>query len=217
VPSSTVGSGDEVAAAVFGARLEPKAEANSLINLGYDYTHEREGEKPLAAFREVEAIFARDSWMRWRYNIRLQAGQAEYWLAQGNPEQAEEYARRLLETATHYEAHKYIAVAHKLLAEIAVDRGDPAEGEAQLNAALDQLRAYPAPLAAWKACAALGRLRARLGHNQAAREAFAQAAIIVNQIAANVDDEELRATFLNSAAVREVVAGSSGSWTAVEK
>ena len=51
--------------------------------------------------------------------LQLQAGQAEYWLAQGNPEQAKEYARRLLESASHYEAPKYIAVAHKLLAEVA--------------------------------------------------------------------------------------------------
>jgi len=35
------------------------------------------------------------------------------------------------------------------------------------------------------------------------REAFAQAAKIVEQIAANVSDEELRATFLNSDSVRE--------------
>jgi tetratricopeptide (TPR) repeat protein/tRNA A-37 threonylcarbamoyl transferase component Bud32 len=186
-----------------------EAEANSLINLGYDYTHEGLSEKPLSSFSEVGAIFARDDWMRWRYNIRLQAGQAEYWLAQGNPEQAEEYARRLLETATHYEARKYIAVAHKLLAEVAVARGDWAVGEAELTTALDWLHRYPVPIVAWKTYAALGRLRAELGDNQAAREAFAQAAFIVNQIAANVDDEELRATFLRSAAVREVVAGSS--------
>src|SRR5205085_7144516 len=78
-----------------------EAEANSLINLGYDYAHTGESDKPPAVFREVEAIFARDDWMRWRYNIRLQAGRAEYHLAQGNLEQAREYAERLLETATH--------------------------------------------------------------------------------------------------------------------
>ena len=76
------------------------------------------------AQREAEAMLERDEWLRWRFNLRLQAGQAEYWLAQGNPEQAKEYARRLLETASHYEARKYIAVAHKLLAEVAIARGD---------------------------------------------------------------------------------------------
>jgi len=106
--------------------------------------------KPFRLSSEVKAIFARDDWMRWRYNIRLQAGQAEYWLAQGNLEQAEEYARRLLETATHYEARKYIAVAHKLLAEVAVARGDWAVGEAELTTALDWLHRYPVPIVEWK-------------------------------------------------------------------
>lgn len=192
-----------------------EAEANSLINLGYDHMHLGGGEKPLALFREVEAIVARGDWMRWRYNIRLQAGQAEYWLAQGDPEQAEEYARRLLETATHHEAHKYIAVAHKLLAEVAAARGDVAGAEAELQTALAELASYPVPIVAWKTYAALGRLHSRSGEDQAARASFAQAAAIVRQIAASVNDEKLRATFLNSAAVREVVAGANGSLTAV--
>jgi tetratricopeptide (TPR) repeat protein len=110
-----------------------EAEANSLINLGYDYTHAGEGEKPLAAFREVEAVFERDAWYRWRYNIRLQAGKSEYYLAQGDLGRAEEYAQQLLDTATQYEAHKYIATAYKLFAEIAIKRGDVDRGEARLD------------------------------------------------------------------------------------
>jgi hypothetical protein len=42
----------------------------------------------------------------------------------------------------------------------------------------------------------------------AAREAFALAAEIVNGIATNVADAGLRETFLNSDAVREVMAGA---------
>jgi tRNA A-37 threonylcarbamoyl transferase component Bud32/tetratricopeptide (TPR) repeat protein len=190
-----------------------EAEANSLINLASDYTFEGAGEKPVAAFREAEAIFLRDDWYRWRYNIRLQAGQAEYWLAQGNPERGEEYARRLLETSTRYAARKYIVVAHRLLAEVAIARGDWPLADTELSAALDVLVRYPAPLAAWRIHAVLARLRLQLGESQAARDAFAEAAGIVGQIAANVDDERLRATFLASAAVRQVVEGAGGALT----
>jgi len=182
-----------------------EAEANSWINLGYDYTATGDDEKPLSAFSEVKAIFARDDWMRWRYNIRLQAGQAEFWLKQGNLERAEEFIDRLLETATHHDARKYIAVAHKLLAEVAIARGDSIQAETELNTALGVLRQYPVPVVTWKTYAMLGRLRLTLGANQAAREAFAQAAGILRQIADNVSDEKLRATFLNSTAVREVM------------
>jgi tetratricopeptide (TPR) repeat protein len=186
-----------------------EAEINSVINLGYDYTQQGKREKSPPAFREAEALLERDGWMRWRFNLRLQAGQAEYWLAQGNPEQAKEHARRLLESASHYEARKYIAVAHKLLAEVAIARGDLTAGETQLNAALDQLREFPAPLVAWRIYATLGRLRLQMGESASAREAFAQAAKIIEQIAANVSDEKLRATFLNSALVREVLEASA--------
>jgi tetratricopeptide (TPR) repeat protein/tRNA A-37 threonylcarbamoyl transferase component Bud32 len=184
-----------------------EAEANSLINLGYDYTIAGEDQKPLAVFGEVEAIFARDDWFRWRYNIRLQAGQAEYWLAQSDLERAEEYARRLVETAAHHGAPKYIAVAHKLLAEVAIERGDLANAEVELNGALDQLREYPALLVAWRTYATLGRLRSQLGDGQAAREAFARALAIIRTIAGNVSDEALRTTFMNSASVRQVLEG----------
>lgn len=167
-----------------------------------------ESEKTLPAFNEVEGIFQHDSWFRWRYNIRLQAGTCEHWLAQGDLRRADEYAHRLLEIATHNEAHKYVAVAHKLLAQIAVARGDLAAADAALRAALDELQAHPVPVVAWKTYAALGRLRLQAGGSAGAREAFAEAADIVNKMAAEIQDEKLRATFLTSTAVREVLTGA---------
>ncbi|HVS20963.1 MAG TPA: AAA family ATPase, partial [Pyrinomonadaceae bacterium] len=185
-----------------------EAQANSLINLGIDYDHTGKSAQTLSTFHEAESIFERDAWFRWRYNIRLQAGTCEHWLAQGDLDQASEYAGRLLDVATHYQARKYITVAHKLFAEIAMARGDSSTAGAELNAALDQLREYPAPLVAWKTYAVLGRLRSQSGDLPAAREAFAQAVAIVKSIATNTDDEGLRQTFLNSAAVKEVLDGA---------
>ena len=127
-----------------------------------------------------------------------------YWLAQGNPDQAKSMPGGCLDCQP-LRTRKHIAIAHRLLAEVAIARGDLTAGETQLNAALDQLREFPAPLVAWRIYAALGRLRLQMGESASAREAFAQAAKIVEQIAANVSDEKLQATFLNSASVREVL------------
>ncbi len=44
-----------------------EAQANSLINLGLDYTDTGRHGHTLPVFHEVEAIFARDAWYRWRY------------------------------------------------------------------------------------------------------------------------------------------------------
>jgi len=186
-----------------------EAEANSLINLGIDYTQAGDVERTLSAFHEVRSIFARDAWFRWRYNIRLQAATAEHWLRSGDLERAGELALRLLDNATHYEAHKYIAVAHRLMAQVAIAKGELAEGDKQFSAALSELRQYPSPLTAWKTYAELGRLKSRLGDDSSAREAFDQSAEIVNSIVKNISDENLRKTFMTSKAVREVLNGAA--------
>jgi predicted ATPase/predicted Ser/Thr protein kinase len=182
-----------------------EAQANSLINLGIDHRHTGESEQTASVFREVENIFRRDAWFRWRYNIRLQAGACEHHLAGGDLVKAEEHAERLLETAAHYGARKYIAVAHKLLSEIAVARNDFQTAEAELDAALGEIETHPVPIVAWKVYAAVGRLRARTGDEGEARRAFARAADIVQEIAGNVREERLRSVFLNAAPVREVL------------
>lgn len=182
-----------------------EAQANSLINLGTDHRHSGESEKTVNAFSEVENIFRQDSWFRWRYNIRLQAGTCEHWLAQNDLTRAEEYARRLLETATHYEAHKYIAVAHKLLGEISMARNDLVAAEAELNTALAQLQTHPVPVVEWKTLASLGRLRAQAGDASGEQQAFTQAEATISKIADGINNDELRMVFLNSSAVREVI------------
>jgi serine/threonine protein kinase/tetratricopeptide (TPR) repeat protein len=197
-----------------------EAEANSLINLGIDYTHASETGKTESAFHEVHDIFKRDAWFRWRYNIRLQAATAEHWLAQGDLAKARQFALSLHETALENEAHKYVAVAHTLLGKIAIAKGDLAESEKiaednlaeaekEFATALEEVRRYPAPLVAWKTYAEVGRLQLRMSNAASAREAFAQAAEIINYIANNTRDETLRSTFFNSSAVQEVIKASA--------
>ena len=73
-----------------------------------------------------------------------------------------------------------------------------------IDAALEELQTHAAPVIAWRTWADLGRLKSVSGDVSGGREAFAQAAEIVNGIAANIIDSTLHQTFLNSAAVREI-------------
>jgi tetratricopeptide (TPR) repeat protein len=184
-----------------------EAEANSLINLGIDYTRARDNAKSVEAFQRVEDIFHRDSWFRWRYNIRHQAARTEHWLSQGDLDQAARCANGLLEVANRYAAQKYVAVAHKLLAQIAIARGAPAEAQARLMSSLDVLRSYPVPVVEWRVLAALARLHSAQSNSAAARDSFSRSATIVQEIARNAPNEELRSTFLHSADARDVLAG----------
>jgi serine/threonine protein kinase/tetratricopeptide (TPR) repeat protein len=188
-----------------------EAESNSLINLGSVCLNTGQSYETLPAFHNVEEIFGRDAWFRWRYNIRLQAGKAQYWLAQGDLDQAQSYSRKLLEMASRYDAGKYIASGHKLQADIALASGDLATAEAELLRALELLSERPVPVLAWKTYAALGRLKGRTNDVAASGDAFARAGEIVDLIASHVHDDSLKAIFLNSAAVREVRSGIAPS------
>ena len=185
-----------------------EAEANSLINLGIDHTVGGRFEETASAFNETRDIFKRDAWFRWRYSIRLEAATAWHWLRQGDLEKAEEFADRLLETAGQYEVHKYIAEAHRLKAKIATAANDLDAAAAEFATGLAELERHPAPFVAWRTYADLGRLQQKRGDAAAAQSAFRQAADIIEACAANVSDAELRATFLNSKAVRGVMAGA---------
>ena len=173
-----------------------EAEANSLINRGIDCTQAGEHQQTAAAFHEVRDIFERDAWFRWRYNIRFEAAMAEHWLSQGDAAQAREHVERLLATATEHEVHKYIAVAHQLMAKVAIAGGDFAEAEKQFDAALAELGSYPSPLVTWKVHAARAKLKSQMGDAAGAQESSARAKEIVKSIAANVNDESLRTKFL---------------------
>jgi Flp pilus assembly protein TadD len=83
-------------------------------------------------------------------------------------------------------------------------RGDVARAERELFAAINTFHTHPSPLVEWKTYNTLGRLYRSMKRPQDARQAFARAAEIVKTIASTIGDEQLRSTFLNSAAVREV-------------
>jgi len=177
-----------------------EAEVNSVINLVIDHFQAGDSGRTNASIQAAESILAQDAWFRWRFEMRLRAARAEQSLSR--PE-----ALALLETATHHRARKYMADAHRLLARIAVAEADSAAAEAHLNSAIQILRAYPAPLAAWKTHLAMGRLQAQLERPKAARAAFAEAASLIRYIAGNIADERLRQVLLSSAAAQEALTG----------
>ena len=176
-----------------------EAEANSLINRGIDCTHAGQRQCTDEAFEEVKDIFARDAWFRWRYNIRLQAATAVHHLRQHELDRAREYSERLEKTAREHGVHKYLAVAHQLMAESLVESGDLAGATERFNAALAELKDYPAPLVAWKVHAGIARLKSQAGDATSAAEHATRAREIVDSIAANVSDDSLRQNFLTAA------------------
>ena len=80
-----------------------------------------------------------------------------------------------------------------------------ATAEAELKIAVAGLGEHPAPLVAWRVFAVLGRMYSKSGNATSARDAFTQSAAVIKGIAAGIDDERLRATFLDAPPVSEVL------------
>jgi len=176
-----------------------EAEVNSVINLVIGHFQAGDRQQADLSAQTAESILAKDAFFRWRFEMRYRAARAEQSLSRTE-------ALALLEKSTNHGARKYMAEARRLLARIALAEGDLAAAEAQLDAAIQILRDFPAPLAAWKTHLAMGRLQAQLGRQEAARAAFAEAASTIRYIAGNIADQDLRQVFLSSPAVREAVA-----------
>jgi len=187
-----------------------EAEANALINLVHDYSLAGQCRKAQDAMETVNSVFDHEVWNRWRFfDVRYQAAAAEHWLIQGNPDRAGEYGQRLLVNSRHYGVPKYIAVAHRLLGQAALARGDDNLAEEEFNRSLEPFANNPAPLVEWRNHAALGQMLAGSGRPAAARESFRRSARVVRQIAASITDTQLCALFLDTPEVRMVLAGAS--------
>jgi predicted ATPase len=188
-----------------------EAEANALLNLVFDYLEAGQPAQAAGALERIYPLYEREKWNRWRfYGIRHQAAQAEYWLARRELDKAEEHARVLLANAGENRVAKYIAIARRLIAEIAAASGDLNRAEEELAQSLEPYATHPMPLVEWRNHLALARLLAARNRPAAARQAFERADILLRGLAATITDPAHRKTFQGMDAVRKVQAGVAG-------
>jgi tetratricopeptide (TPR) repeat protein len=192
-----------------GARWAPEPDA--LLSLFLDDA--RSGAATAEA-AEARALFEQAASDRtlvgWFFEIRKESAFAEHYAGREEWAAVREHAQRLLRAASEKGTPTYGVMAHKLLADAALAEGRPKDAEASIETALDLLRVHPCPLIAWRTWASVGRLRVLTGDADGARAAWQEAARIVREIAASVDDEPLQRRFLLSPAVREILAGERG-------
>jgi len=153
--------------------LEP--EANARINLGIAAT--RLGDLDLArqSFLDVDDLFLRDEWFKWRYRLRLLCGWADLLLEQGDISGARDKARLGFEAAEQAGARKYCAQSSLLLGRIALREDKIAEAERYLTAAVDHTKDLQTPVMAWRTHAALGDLCRATHRDDEARDNYGAA------------------------------------------
>ena len=179
-----------------------EGEANSLVNLGSDYLSLGEADRAFEHFREAATIYEQDVWFRWRYNTRLQAELARYWILQGSLEPATHHATACLTTAKETQSHKYIAWAHKVRGDIASLEDRVEDARREYGIALQTVDAHPCPTTHWRILAARADLARKLKDSAAEDEFRGRAHKVMEVLADSIREEPLRQKFLTSKAIR---------------
>jgi tetratricopeptide (TPR) repeat protein len=182
----------------------PEAEANGHVNLGHNYLVLGEPARAFEHLREAERLHDQDVWYRWRYNLRLQAELASYWITRGDLPAAASHAAASLQLAEATLSRKYLAWAHKLLGDIAALEERIQDGERHYATALGILQPHPCPTIAWKILKAAAELAQRQKDDSAAANFLGQAQAVVQSLADAIDDDKLRQGFLSAKPVREL-------------
>lgn len=181
-----------------------EGEANSLVNLGHDYLSLGELDLAFGYFQEAANVYDQDVWYRWRYNTRLQAELARYWILRGSFEPAARHATACLQTAEATQSPKYIAWAHKVLGDIASLEDRVEDAKREYGIALQTVDAHPCPTTHWRILAARADLARKLKDTAAVEEFRGQARYVAQGLADSIREESLRQKFLTSDAIREL-------------
>jgi tetratricopeptide (TPR) repeat protein len=154
---------------------------------------------------EVESAGPDYDPVRDRWSMRMDDLKAVMLVDAGDLATAAEVAKKCLKTAEGRKFKKYIGKAHRLLGQIAAERGEYDEGQARLRSALEYLEQVGNPKQLWLTRTALAHLYAKMNRSDLERAEWQAAAAIVRSTAEGLMDEALRGTFLAAAPVREIL------------
>jgi len=182
-----------------------KPEANSHVNLARDYIGLGEPNRALEHLRRAEQIFEADIWFRWRYNIRLKAELAGYWLVLGDTRQAHRYASESVALAEPRKARKHVAWGHKILGDVAVAEERFADARREYQTALRVLQHHRCPVIEWNILLAAADMASTFGDSALAEHYLGHCRHVIGSLTDSLTDEDLRRKFLRSEAIRRVL------------
>ena len=181
-------------------------EISALINLGLDYL-------ALGEYAQAQSYLAptldrvqREGFgaHRWRWTIRLLIGLADLALVTGAYEQALRYVDDGLKEALATSSQKYVAKGRAIRGKVLRQLGQAESAGDDLQAAFALAAQLQSPAILYPIAFDLGQWCEATGMEQEAVDAYGQARAAIEQMAASVDDEELRALFGQSAPVQAV-------------
>jgi hypothetical protein len=161
-----------------------------------------EKDRVMAHLERAQEIFESDVWFRWRYNMRLKAEMAQYWLLRGETQRAADCAAESLALAEPRKARKHLAWAHKLLGDVAAAEERFADARREYETALAVLAHHHCPLIEWRILLAAAEAASAFREVPTAEVYRGQCRHVIGLLADSLVDDRLRRRFLGSEAVR---------------
>jgi len=197
-----------VEAAVEQNRPDPEFENNARLNLGDNLMALGRLDEAEEQFQKVEQVARnpkpQDRWMLWRYSQHLFHSHGELWLARGDHDKAMSYADECIELAEESDSKKNVVKGRRLRGQALLAQSKLSEAEKELAAALEIANEIGNPPQLWKTHAAIGDLRQAQGKSDDAHQAYRDALSVIDGVAAGLEDESLRETFLSSEHVQAI-------------
>ena len=188
---------------------DPESIRNAEINLGDAYLLLGDMEQ---AQHYLEKVY-RDSqqrgkwgeeWLKWRYLQHCCHSLGELRLIQGNAHEALVLAEECLKLAEPTNSRKNIVKGWRLQGQAYCAQGRLAETEAVLQKALVLAKEIGNPPQLWKTYQALGELYEKQGNTDRAQSAYASAIEVIDKVASQLQDQEIKQTFLAAKPVQEI-------------
>jgi tetratricopeptide (TPR) repeat protein len=179
---------------------KPSPEISARLNVCLDLLRLGDPARALDLLGRIETQVAAGAFgfHSWRWRLRLLHGRGLCFLALGQPEKAASLADKGLPLAETAVIRKYVALNHELKGAALAELGRVPEaiGALETAAALGDAIQYQ-PIR-WASRHQLAELYRQNGRGPEAQRTLSEAAHIIQNIAAGLTDESLRATFLHS-------------------
>jgi len=187
---------------------DPEMIRNAEINLGDDYLLLGELEQAQHYLEKVYRATQQrgqwgEEWMKWRYSQHLYHSLGELWLIKGDAVQALEFAEECLKLAEPTLSRKNLVKGWRLKGQALLAQRQGEAAEEGLSRALTVAQEIGNPPQLWKTYQALGALYEWQADLEHARATYRSAIEVVEGVAARLQNQERRRTFLLARPVQE--------------
>ncbi len=185
---------------------DPEIEANARLNLADIHIVRGKLNEAEEQLRWVERVVREpkpeDRWALWLYSQHFFHSYGELCLLRGELDRARSFADECLGLAERTNRAKNVVKARRLLGEVAIARRELDAAGVELSQALDTAHELGNPPQLWKTLIADGDLQR--AHGGDGGKAYTDAVDVIDRVASDLGDEDLRAELLHSDSVLSV-------------